>query len=187
MNFILASGSPRRKEILSSLNQQFTVVTSLSDELKRSDLSPEQNALLLAINKAEEVFSRTGMAALGADTVVALNGVIYGKPKDREDAVKILKTLSGKEHLVITGVAVADGNGTVSGYEVSRVKIKDLTISDIENYIDSFNVYDKAGAYAIQDGVVVKSFEGSYSNIVGLPKTLTERLLKEKGLWQEES
>lgn len=183
MEFILASGSPRRKQILQELNQSFIIKTSSAPEISTGN--PIDIAVTNAINKAQSVYNEQKIPTLGADTVVAFNGKIYGKPKNIQDAIDMLSLLNGKTHHVITGVAIVDKNGVLSNYCQSQVVFYNLTNKQIEDYVKNYNVLDKAGAYAIQDGVVVEKYEGSYSNIVGLPKQLVTKMLKEKGLWQD--
>ncbi len=184
MEFVLASGSPRRKEILTKLNQNFVVIKSNADESFDSGLSFPEIVKTLAYKKAESVFTKCKKSTLGADTIVVFEGKIYGKPKDQTDALNMLKTLSGKTHSVFTGVAIITDKKVLVDYDESRVTFKKLNENELKSYIDSNYVLDKAGAYAVQDGVVVEKYEGSYSNVVGLPEKLVEKMLKEANLWQ---
>ncbi len=165
MKIVLASASPRRKELLGEIVEEFVVEPSNVDEGSiYSDplLMTEE----IAVKKAKDI---VGDIVLGADTVVFFNGIVLGKPKNRIDAIKTLKMLSGKWHEVATGVALKVQNQMLSFVDVSKVKFKALSEKEIEDYVDKFQPFDKAGSYGIQDGVVVEKFEGSWSNIVGLP------------------
>ena len=116
---------------------------------------------------------------IGADTVVALGNKIIGKPKDEEDAFSILKSLSGREHSVFTGVTVVRDGWTRTFSVRSAVKFRNMTAHEIEEYVDGHRPYDKAGAYAVQEGVVVGSYRGSLTNIIGLPMEKLVKVLKE--------
>ncbi len=182
---LLASASPRRKEILEEMGIAFTVEPSRYEENNAQDLPPDVLAERQARGKAEEVARRLAPACpvLGADTIVAINGEILGKPRDKDDAARMLSLLSGRTHEVMTGVAVVRGEMTVSG--VARTKVSFLPISeaDIVVYIATGEPMDKAGAYAIQGigGRFVREIDGSRSNVIGLPKALTRKLLEEIG------
>lgn len=181
MRLILASASPRRRQLLKELLPHFEVEPSLFEE-KNTGLSAEETVLSFAEGKAREVQSRFSDAAvLGADTVVCLDGVIFGKPKDREDAFRMLSLLSGRVHEVYTGVCVKSAGKELSTVVTTKVRFLPLTEGDIETYIGKYNPLDKAGAYGIQDGGVVASVEGSYSNVVGLPLEETRALLTAHG------
>lgn len=182
---ILASGSPRRRELLAEIAKNFEVIPSDAPESLRAELSPEENAEALALDKARAVAQKfPGRFVLGADTIVILDGEILGKPRDADDAARILRTLSGKTHRVATGIAVIDPNGEdCSAVEVSTVAIKVLTDQEISDYIATGEPMDKAGAYAIQGlgAALVERHDGSWSNIVGLPLERTKALLTEAG------
>jgi septum formation protein len=180
---ILASQSPRRIELLKKLVTDFEVIPSAVEETLRDDLSPEENAMALAEEKARSVESRhPGRLVIGADTVVALGGEIIGKPKDAEDARRILRRLSGRVHKVITGVAVVFGRSFPAA-ETSTVRFHPLSEKQIADYVATGEPLDKAGAYAIQGigEALVASHEGSYSNIVGLPIDTLRALLGRAG------
>ncbi|MGY8762290.1 MAG: Maf family protein, partial [Nitrospinaceae bacterium] len=167
---ILASQSPRRVELLKTIIKNFQVIPSNIDETCKSNLSPEENAVFLSRKKAAWVSKdHPHSLVIGADTLVVLENKIIGKPVDTEDACQILHRLSGREHKVITGVAIIHSK-TISSFSISRVRIKHLTQSEIISYVDSGEPMGKAGAYAIQGqgSFLVESYEGSYSNIVGL-------------------
>ena len=160
----------------------FTVEPSLFEE-RAEGLSAYETATYFARSKAEEVLSRFPEAlVLGADTVVCLGGEILGKPKDAEDAKRMLRLLSGRVHSVITGVCVARKGAVRTEYDETLVTFHELSEELIEQYVASGNPLDKAGAYGIQDGYpLVKSYEGSYTNVVGLPVELVKIMLTETG------
>ncbi len=182
MNIILASESPRRKELLKELIVDFDCFHPEIDESLLPNEAPEGHALRLARAKARKAAEVIGdCLVIGADTVVALDGAIFGKPRDIADAEDILACLSGHTHSVITAYCVLDTN---SGREVLKavetlVTIKELTDIEIEEYVATLEPMDKAGAYAIQGkgAFMVEKIVGSYSNVVGLPtKELKESL-----------
>ncbi len=184
MEWILASASPRRKELLKALIEDFEVIPSQADESGAVG-SPELLVQELAKRKALEIALRAecfGKAVLGSDTVVALGDEVLGKPKDEEDARRMLTALSGRVHDVYTGVCMA--RTTKRGVEVlvdfSRTKVRFYTLSPtfIEGYIASGSPMDKAGAYGIQDGGLVEEIEGSYSGVVGLPQELVSEMIE---------
>ena len=179
MKLILASNSPRRKEILKEKGIEFEVIPSLFNEKEQKGLGKER-AKIFAMEKAREVFSRIDdkkdIVVLGADTIVYYDNEILEKPKDREDATNMLKKLSNNTHLVITGYALIGENVCIQGEVKSEVKFNNLTEQEIVKYIDEMKPFDKAGSYGIQDGYnLVKGYTGSYDNIVGLP---IEEILK---------
>jgi len=180
---ILASGSPRRAELIKEITKDFEVIPSGAKEITRPDRSPEENALDLAKLKAQDVALRhPGRWVLGADTIVVLEGQLIGKPIDEPDAKQILKRLSGQEHQVITAIALVNGE-CFQKATVSTVKIKPLSDKEILDYIATGEPMDKAGAYAIQGtgSFMVESYHGSYSNIVGLPLESLRKLLGKVG------
>ena len=182
---VLASGSPRRKEILSKFGYGFLVEKSNFEECEETT-----DALSVAINnakgKANDVYSRLNrdkkrdFVVFGADTVVCLDGVILGKPKDRLDAINTLKMLSGKTHKVITGFCVLSKNAEITGFDETTVCFNDLTDKLITEYVDCCKPFDKAGSYGIQDGFpLVKSIKGSLYNVIGLPIEKIKPILDE--------
>ena len=180
---ILASQSPRRIELLKQIIKNFIVIPSEVNEVFSAHLSPEENAVSLGRKKAYWVANRHPHHwIIGADTLVVLENQIIGKPVNVDDAHKILRRLSGREHKVITGVTVVHTN-TLSAAIVSQVRMKSLTDNEIVSYVSSGEPMDKAGAYAIQgEGAsFVESYEGSYSNIVGLPIETLKNLLQKSG------
>lgn len=175
---ILASNSPRRREILRELGYAFAVEPS--DFTERRGLPPKEEALVNARGKAEDVFSRHRRdVVLGADTVVALNGAVFGKPKDEEDARRMLLALSGKTHTVYTGVCVLSAEGREEGASETEVTFFDLSEETLASYLKSGLWRGKAGAYGIQDGYpLVEKTVGSYTGVVGLPKELAGPMLE---------
>ena len=176
MNWILASASPRRKELFAELVENFDIIPAKGEEVVPNNATPAQTVCVLASQKAEEVAAlllAKGKAVLGADTVVAYEGEILGKPKDEEDARRMLTLLSGKAHEVYTGICML--YPTKDGYEkkceavCTKVYFNALSHAQITAYIQSGSPMDKAGAYGIQDGGLVERIEGSFSNVVGLP------------------
>jgi septum formation protein len=173
MELILASNSPRRKELLQSKGLDFKVISSnYNEEYFSSD--PVQTAVQFALGKASDVFqslqNKDGIIVLGADTVVFHEGKILGKAPNDSIAKKMLKSLSGKTHSVITGYALISKEKTITGFSESSVKFNDLSEGIIDDYIASGLYKGKAGSYGIQDGFpLVESFTGDYNNIVGLP------------------
>ncbi len=173
---VLASNSPRRKEILTEFGYKFSVVKSNFEETDLSG-SPMETVVAFAKGKANNVFlslKEQGRAdditVIGADTVVCLDGKIIGKPKDAADAENTLKMLSGKEHTVITGYAVINNKAQVFGFDKSIVLFHELSERLIKEYVATGKPLDKAGSYGIQDGFgLVKSVSGSVYNVIGLP------------------
>ena len=193
MKYVLASASPRRKELLAELISEFEIIPSMADESVQGYNSPHALVRYLASIKAEEVAKRPENAekiVIGSDTVVAYKGIVLGKPKDEADAFRMLKMLSGKKHAVYTGVClmkVQDGK-TVSYVKADKTLVYFNELSDkwIWEYIKGGSPMDKAGAYGIQDGGLVKKIKGSYSNVVGFPLELVAKMIKktEKG-WND--
>ncbi|MBR6784902.1 MAG: septum formation inhibitor Maf [Clostridia bacterium] len=178
---ILASASPRRKELLTTAGVEFEVLVSDADETIPDGTAPTDAAMITAEKKSLAVAEKcTDCVVIGADTIVVLDGKILGKPKDEADAASMLRFLSGREHEVITGVCLTDGNKTEKFAQVSRVKFYELTDGEIAAYVATKEPMDKAGAYGIQGKgcVLVESIEGDYFNIVGLPVAATVRALK---------
>jgi len=178
--FILASASPRRRELLATLGLTFDVHAADIPEIPRTGETPEQFAARAASDKAAHVASRHGnRIVLAADTVVALEEEILGKPRDRNDARCMLESLSGRTHRVCTGVAVIAADSVRTTIAVSEVTFKAMTAKEIEEYVGSGEPFDKAGAYGIQSGGgrFVASVSGSYSNVIGLPVVETADLL----------
>ncbi|GAB5370461.1 hypothetical protein AAMO2058_001495100 [Amorphochlora amoebiformis] len=172
---ILASKSPRRRELLGSLGFEFQVRTQDVDEIVSEEIPPKDVAEYLAIKKANASipFLSPDEVLVSADTVVLLDDEVLGKPADRKDAINTLLKLSGRSHLVITGVCVLDSIGNkVSFSDVATVTFRELTQREIEYYVDVYKPFDKAGSYGIQDWigmVAIHRLEGSYYTVMGLP------------------
>lgn len=177
---VLASASPRRRELLSQLGLKFEVRVSSVKERKGED--PVEAAEQAAISKASEVAGRTPEAVvIGADTVVVVDGEILGKPASASEAEEMLRKLSGKAHQVITGVAVVDSSGRrMVDHEITTVFFAPLSEEEVRAYIESGEGHDKAGAYAIQGlgALFIPRIEGSYTNVVGLPLAKLYEMLK---------
>ena len=184
MKLILASNSPRRRELLAQLVREFETQPSRFEE-SGAGLSASGTARLNACGKAREVASRfPDCAVLGADTVVSPDGRrVLGKPKDARDARAMLRELSGQEHVVCTGVCLIAGGREESDAVLTRVRFYPLSEELIARYAASGLPMDKAGAYGIQDGYeLVESYAGSYSNVVGLPVERLREMLRGAGL-----
>ncbi|RYG22174.1 MAG: septum formation protein Maf [Chitinophagaceae bacterium] len=174
---VLASKSPRRHELLKLMGLNFTIELKEVDESYPPNLSPAEIAVYIAVRKAKAFGNVPGKIVITADTIVALDGEILGKPKDRDHAKEMLKALAGSKHEVFTGVAIVKDNQIRSFFDTTEVWCKEVGEAEIEHYIDNFKPFDKAGSYGIQDywGVaVVQRINGSYTNVMGLP---TEKLL----------
>jgi nucleoside triphosphate pyrophosphatase len=170
---VLASASPRRRELLAQLGVAFDVVPSAVPEIPQSGEPAEVFAQRVAREKATEVARQCpGSVVLGADTVVVIDDTILNKPGDRNDARRMLRMLSGRSHCVLTAVALIDPSGQCDELLVqSEVEFRPLSARDIEEYLDTGEPFDKAGAYGVQGFAkqFVVAVRGSYSNVVGLP------------------
>ncbi len=179
---ILASGSPRRKQLLEEMGIRFRRVSLDISEEYPVNLNPRQVAEYLSKRKAgafENSQLKENSLLITADTIVTLDDEVFGKPTDRQDAIRILKSLSGKPHDVITVVTLKTTDKEMTFSVVTRVFFKELTDTEIDYYIDCFKPYDKAGAYGIQEWIghaAIEKIEGSYFNVMGLP---THRLYEE--------
>lgn len=186
MNVILASASPRRRQLLEQVGLRFAVQASAVIETMKAELSPPEWARSLAVDKAAAVAatadSRT--VVIGADTIVVYLDRIFGKPDTREQARDMLCSLAGQRHKVITGVAVVAGANIFSDYAETVVTFRELTETEIDSYLSIEEWVDKAGAYAIQGmgALLVERIEGSYDNVVGLPLVTLSRLLSKVGV-----
>ena len=185
---VLASASPRRRELLAQVGINFQVVPSDADETLLADETPEAHVVRLSCDKAMEVAHRPhqdGRWFIGSDTVVVRDEIILGKPADAAEAASMLTSLSGRSHRVISGYAVHDRQSgrTLSAAVTTRVFFKDLTSREIEGYIATGEPFDKAGAYAIQGigAFMIPRIEGSYTNVVGLPLCEVIAALEELG------
>ena len=184
MDIVLASASPRRRELLKKIVDDFRVVPSCVDEDKIREPDPVKFALEAAVLKARDVGEHhPSSLVIAADTIVCLGDVIIGKPHDHRDARRTLEALSGTRHRVITAVALfkKDEGKLRSGHEESLVRFRKLDASAIDAYLNTGDPLDKAGSYAIQEvnDAFVESLEGDYDNVVGLPVGLLRRLLEQ--------
>ncbi len=181
---ILASQSPRRKQLLEWAEVPFEVIVSATDEHFPPGLTPEEIAVYIAGNKAlavQQLHSTAEKIVLAADTIVVLGDNVIGKPVHREEAITILLALSGEKHKVITGVVMRKGEKEVAFADITEVEFHELSEAQIEFYVDKYKPYDKAGAYAIQEwiGVVgIKCINGDFYNVMGLPVSRVVRELK---------
>ena len=185
-DFILASASPRRKEILSNAGYSFDIIVSDADENITEDLSPEKTVEELAKRKALSVWENNrDSVVFGCDTVVAVDGRILGKPFDDEDAFNMLSMLSGKTHTVSTGVCICSKDKTEIFSNTTRVEFYPLSDETIRSYIASGEGRDKAGSYGIQGFgcVLVKEIKGDYFSVMGLPVSESARVLADFGIY----
>ena len=163
---VLASQSPRRKQLLEWAEIDFEIIIETTDESFPKNLEPKEVAIYIARQKAEAVKQKiSGKIILAADTIVVRKGEIIGKPKDKNDAITILNKLNGNHHQVITGVVIMDGEKEIAFSDVTDVEFHTLTQKEIEFYVEKYQPYDKAGAYAIQEwiGVVgIKCINGDF-------------------------
>ena len=183
---ILASQSPRRRELLGRFCKDMLIRCDRSEELKIPGENPVDMVKRLALTKAKNVARecREDALVIGADTIVVLDGKVLGKPGDEEEARQMLRSLSGREHTVYTGVAVLDTEDNKERVvaESTRVRFQELTEAEIAQYISSGEPMDKAGAYGIQElgSLFIEGIEGDYFNVVGLPVCRLGKLLKEE-------
>lgn len=174
MNWILASGSPRRRELLEMLGvPDLTIRPAAGPERATPGAGPEQTVRELSLHKAQEVAQTCAPEdiIIAADTIVYLDGAILGKPRDHDDAVRMLTALSGREHIVYTGVAVLRGGELRQAAERTAVRFRTLTPEEIERYIATGEPMDKAGAYGVQSlgALLVERIDGDFYNVMGLP------------------
>lgn len=180
--YVLASQSPRRKQLLEWAEVDFQVIVEPTAETFPPHLSPEDVAVYIARQKAAAVRNRTPKTIIAADTIVVAGSEIIGKPKNGPDAVSILQKLSGRHHRVVTGVVIHGSEKEISFADVTDVEFHALTTAQIQFYVDKYKPYDKAGAYAIQEwiGVVgIKRINGDFYNVMGLPVSRVVQALKE--------
>jgi septum formation protein len=181
---VLASGSPRRKQLLEWAEIPFDILVKETPETWPPGLDVAEVPVFIARNKALAVkgAATDGRVILAADTVVVLGEEIIGKPRDRADAIGILSRLAGQRHEVITGVVLLRGEEEISFYDRTAVWFHPLSLSEIAGYVDRYRPYDKAGAYAIQEwiGVVgIKGIEGDFYNVMGLPVSRVVQALRQ--------
>ena len=187
---ILASQSPRRKWILSEMGLTYTVRVSNADETPPAGAPPQEAAVAVAARKAQTVERGPDDVVIGADTTVLTpDGEVFGKPHSREEAERMLQALSGRTHVVITGIAVLRGDTLLQRAVETRVRFRDLTAAEIEAYIDTGEPFDKAGAYGIQGRAawLVDVIDGDFFNVVGLPVAPLGEMLREVGfdVWKD--
>lgn len=185
MAMILASQSPRRRELLGQMGFSFTVRPAKGEELPHPELTPAQLVEELARQKALEVSAEAEAddVVVAADTVVAIDGKVLGKPHDKVHAAQMLSALSGREHTVYTGVAVKRGETLLVEHEATQVRFRPLTEREIDLYIQTGEPMDKAGSYGIQGygALLVEGIRGDYFNVVGLPICRLGRMLAQVG------
>ena len=184
---LLASKSPRRQELLSAVGLKFKLIDVDVEETYPDDMAVENVPEYLARKKAEAAipFLENDQLILAADSVVIMDGKIYGKPGDREHAIEMIRTLSGHKHLVITGVFICDHHNGVGFSEYTYVWFDKISDEEIEYYVDHFQPFDKAGSYGIQEWIgwaKVSRIEGSYANVMGLP---VQRVYEEVNNWEK--
>ena len=186
MQVILASASPRRLALLQQIGIEAAVCPADFDEVSGSTVQAEDVVLANAVGKCQAVVKIKGdsLPVIAADTVVVAEGVILGKPQDAEDAVAMLKQLSGKTHKVLTGIAVSYAGEMLAEVCETKVVFRDLTDEEIKNYVATGEPLDKAGAYGIQGkgAVLVEKIDGCYNNVVGLPLTRMQLILAKLGV-----
>jgi septum formation protein len=190
MKIILASKSPRRIALMELAKFDFEVMPSSYDEKVRNMYDIEEISKELSYNKAKEIFENTqgNRTIIGADTIVVKDNKIYEKPKDREDAIRMLKLLQGDKHTVYTSVAILiEEQENYKEYKEvvkTEVYIKEMTDNEIEQYVDSGEAYDKAGAYGIQTSfsIFIEKIDGDYPSVLGLPINRIYDILKENGI-----
>lgn len=184
MGLILASASPRRAELLKDIVKDFQIIPSDIDEkhnaISNGLISDSELCMNLAHKKALNVFERYGQQVLGADTLVFSEGKIIGKPRSRNDAFEILHLLSRLTHKVITGLALIDQYGEIMDFDISYVSFGNISDNQIWDYIDKYQPFDKAGAYGLQEIINIwdVKYDGSYSNVLGLPIEKVKNMLK---------
>lgn len=190
-HLVLASSSPRRQELLATLGISFRIQASSVEESVPATLSPADIVETLALRKAQAVANsliddRSESIVIGSDTIVVLHGEVLGKPRDKDDAVRMLSALQGTTHEVFSGIAIIDSaNGQkIVNHRCTKVTMKQLSLEQIERYIATGEPDDKAGAYAIQGigATIVEGIEGDYFNVVGLSLSLLSDMLRDMGV-----
>ena len=186
MKIVLASQSPRRKELLGRMGLEFVTQASKIDESAFDGLEARELVATLSREKAQWIARQLDGETLviGADTVVVRDGAALGKPKDTEDAVAMLLSLSGRDHQVCTGVTVCRGDRVLTQVEETQVTFRELTEAEVRQYVSTGEPMDKAGAYGIQGlgGLLVEGIRGDYGNVVGLPVCRLGQMLKDFGV-----
>ena len=186
MSLILASASPRRRELLTMLGLDFKVIPAVGEEIQAEGRAPGETVCAISRAKAEEIEKKSvsGDMIIAADTVVYLDGEILGKPRDKEDAFRMLKRLSGRAHEVYTGVTVLADGGRTSEYERTLVYFRELSDREIHAYIATGEPMDKAGAYGAQGlgSLLVERIDGDFFNVMGLPLCRLSKILSGMGV-----
>ena len=187
MKVILASKSPRRKELMDLLGIEYEIMVSQADETLEEGLSLEEQSKKLGYIKAKAVFDKTkgDRIVIGSDTLVVKGNKLFGKPKDRQDAINMINELKKDKHQVITSIAIlVERNGKYEEYldcDITDVYVSDMTDSEVEEWIDTGKAYDKAGAYAIQleFAKYIDKIDGNYDSVVGMPLNKVYKILKQ--------
>ena len=187
MRVILASKSPRRKELMDLLGIEYEIIVSEADETTEEGLTLEEQSKRLGFIKAKAVFDQTSgdRIVIGSDTLVVKDGKLFGKPKDKEDAINMIKAIKNDKHQVITSIAIlVQKDGEYKEYldcDITDVYVADMTDKEIESWIDTGKAYDKAGAYAIQleFSKHIERINGNYDSVIGLPINKVYKILKE--------
>ena len=181
MKLILASKSPRRREMFDSLGLEYEALATSVDESYKGKITPSRLVEILSLRKAEAVKAGKNDIVIASDTVVALGTRIFGKPTDRHEAYEMMKALSGSVHKVYSGYTIICDDKTVSGSVATKVKFRPLSEDEINAYIDTDEPYDKAGGYGIQEngGFFVVAINGDFNNVVGMPLSTIEMALRE--------
>ena len=186
MQIILASQTPRRRELLERMGiSHFDIIPAKGEERADPNLTPEQLVEELSRQKAAEIAANhPDSLIIAADTVVAVDGTVLGKPRDRDDAVRMLQTLSGREHTVYSGLTVCWQGRSVTQHEATAVRFRPLTLDDIHHYVSTGEPMDKAGSYGIQGygALLVEGIRGDYHNVMGLPICRLGRMLLDFGV-----
>lgn len=186
MAIILASKSPRRQSLMRMLGVNFSVMTEDIDETMAADRTPRQEVARLSREKAQAVCQAVSAqdVVIAADTIVVLDGQVMGKPKDRDDARRMLGALSGRTHQVLTGLTVRRGAEILTQVVSTEISFRDLTDREIMTYIETGEPMDKAGAYGIQEGAAlfVSRLEGDFYNVMGLPVCTLALMLRQLGV-----
>ena len=188
MKLILASQSPRRQELLKLFHIPFTVQVSDIDETMDGSKSAYDEVARISRKKAEAACRGETDVVIAADTIVVCNGEILGKPKDEQDAFRMLRLLSGRDHQVMTGMTVLQGDRAITCTEVTDIHFRELTDKEIWRYVASKEPMDKAGAYGIQGGAALfaEKMVGDYYNVMGLPVCRLGMILRTLGLMEDE-
>ena len=186
MDIVLASGSPRRRELLEMLGVDMKVIPAKGEEIPPEGAGPGELVMALASAKGREVAAQCSADSLviAADTIVWLDGRVFGKPHSRDEAVSMLKTMSGRTHEVYTGVSVITSGGETLEYEVSKVTFRELSEDEINAYVDTGEPMDKAGAYGAQGrgALFVRRIDGDFFNVMGLPVCRLGQMLRKQGV-----